>query len=672
MGLGIQADDGLYEGGGFSVAFFFLFVLFGSYVLLNIFLAIAVSSLDDAKEMKLIREKFHKDWDHERVLLRETVMAGTDNASGKSKPLANIRLNQRTDDDEEEAPWDAIALNYWSCLPSNHKIRKNLGDIAFDKNLFEPLILILILASSACLMFEDYVNDDAPINKDLEIVDYFFTAAFLIEMTMKMIALGVIFHPGSYLRDPWNVLDGVVVVGSVVNISLSLAGIKGVSAVKILRTLRVLRPLRTVKRLPGLKNVIMCMIVSAKKIGNILVIMFLFIFIFAAIGVQLFKGAFASCTDLTVRLEEDCVGTFLSYEDIDTAVVSIREWSNPDMNFDNIGNGFLTLFAVSTTEGWVDVLHSAQDSTQPGKGPILQTDRYEINVFFMIYMLIITFFMINIFVGYVVTTYIEEDNAHYAASGLDKNQRNCIEYVLAAKPVHQYQNIYRFQDKMVFLVEHRYFSNFITAAIIGNTVLLMMETDTMTPDYAAGLDYANYFFSGLFLVEALLKLMAYNPTVYLADGWNRLDFVIVVGSIVDVAITLTQGNGVNVTFLRLFRVVRVIKLVAKGEDIKRLLFTFLNSFKQLPSVALLIGLVFFVYSIVGMQFFAKVPLEDGTGIDVNNNFQTFPSAMLLLLRCSTGENWQLMMMTCRNADVPFAAGAVPYFLTFNILCSFMM
>lgn len=673
MGLGIKSEGGIQDNGWFAVLFFFLFVLFGSYVLLNIFLAIAVSSLDDAKEMKFLRDEFHAKWDAERPVIKGV----TDVPPPKSEHM-HITLRKEIESLDGDEDWSTPALSHWSCFPANFKLRRTLGDIAFDKHHFEPLILILILASSATLIFEDYVDDEAEINQDLIVVDYFFTLAFIIEMVMKMIALGVVFHPGSYLRDAWNVLDCIVVLGSTANIALHLAGVEGVSAIKILRTLRVLRPLRTVKRLPGLKNVMMCMVTSAKKIGNILVIMFLFIFIFAAIGVQLFKGAFASCSDATIRLENECIGNFVSYQDIDTVIVEEREWSNPDMNFDNIFNGMVTLFAVSTTEGWVDVLNAAKDSTEPGMGPRLQTDRYEIDVFFVVYMLIITFFMINIFVGYVVTTYVEEDNRHYADSGLNKNQRNCLSYIINVKPFRQFQNSYRFQDKWVRFVEHRHFNNFITVAIIGNTILLMMEADEIShvaeirDSYSNGLEIANYVFSTLFLMEAMFKVIAYNPTVYLDDGWNRLDFLIVVSSIADVAITLSAGSGVNVTFLRLFRVVRVIKLVAKGEDIRRLLFTFIMSFKQLPSVGLLIGLVFFIYAIVGMQFFAKVPLEDESGIDRNNNFQTFPMAMLLLFRCSTGENWQLMMMTCSNSDVSFADAAIPYFITFNILCGFMI
>ncbi|KAK2101419.1 Voltage-dependent L-type calcium channel subunit alpha-1C, partial [Saguinus oedipus] len=54
------------------------------------------------------------------------------------------------------------------------------------------------------------------------------------------------------------------------------------------------------------------------------------------------------------------------------------------------------------------------------------------------------------------------------------------------------------------------------------------------------------------------------------------------------------------------------------------------SFQALPYVALLIVMLFFIYAVIGMQVFGKIALNDTTEINRNNNFQTFPQAVLLL------------------------------------------
>ena len=58
---------------------------------------------------------------------------------------------------------------------------------------------------------------------------------------------------------------------------------------------------------------------------------------------------------------------------------------------------------------------------------------------------------------------------------------------------------------------------------------------------------------------------------------------------------------ISINFFRLFRVMRLVKLLSKGEGIRTLLWTFIKSFQALPWVAILIGLIFFIYGVVGMQ-----------------------------------------------------------------------
>ena len=115
--------------------------------------------------------------------------------------------------------------------------------------------------------------------------DYFFTTVFTLECSLKLISYGFLFHKGAFCRVPFNILDVVVVTVSLI----SIFGGSGIGFLKILRVLRVLRPLRAINRAKGLKKVVQCLIVSVKTIGNIVVVTLLLQFLFAVIGVQLFK-----------------------------------------------------------------------------------------------------------------------------------------------------------------------------------------------------------------------------------------------------------------------------------------------------------------------------------------------------------------------------------------------
>uniref|UniRef100_A0A672NYX1 Voltage-dependent L-type calcium channel subunit alpha-1C n=1 Tax=Sinocyclocheilus grahami TaxID=75366 RepID=A0A672NYX1_SINGR len=148
----------------------------------------------------------------------------------------------------------------------------------------------------------------------------------------------------------------------------------------------------------------------------------------------------------------------------------------------------------------------------------------------------------------------------------------------------------------------------------------------------------------------------------------------------------TEDNArISITFFRLFRVMRLVKLLSRGEGIRTLLWTFIKSFQALPYVALLIVMLFFIYAVIGMQMFGKIALRDNSQINRNNNFQTFPQAVLLLFRCATGEAWQEIMLACspnrpcekgsevnHNSEDCGSHFAIIYFVSFYMLCAFLI
>ena len=117
----------------------------------------------------------------------------------------------------------------------------------------------------------------------------------------------------------------------------------------------MLRPLRAINRAKGLKHVVQCVIVAVKTIGNIVLVTVLLLFMFAVIGVQLFKGKFWMCSDRSQFDEASCQGTFLVHKNgaIDgPKLVEQRHWTRNEFNYDNVLKAMLTLFVVATFEGW--------------------------------------------------------------------------------------------------------------------------------------------------------------------------------------------------------------------------------------------------------------------------------------------------------------------------------
>uniref|UniRef100_A0A673YCC3 Calcium voltage-gated channel subunit alpha1 E n=1 Tax=Salmo trutta TaxID=8032 RepID=A0A673YCC3_SALTR len=531
-------------------------------------------------------------------------------------------------------------------LSTSSRIRRACHYVV-NLRYFEMCILLVIAASSIALAAEDPVSATSDWNKVLRYFDYVFTGVFTFEMIIKMIDQGLILHDGSYFRDLWNILDFIVVVGALVAFALTnvLGNNKGrdIKTIKSLRVLRVLRPLKTIKRLPKLKAVFDCVVTSLKNVFNILIVYKLFMFIFAVIAVQLFKGKFFYCTDGSKDTEKDCQGFYINYEK-DKQEVKRREWRRHDFHYDNIVWALLTLFTVSTGEGWPQVLQHSVDVTEEDRGPS-QGNRMEMSIFYVIYFVVFPFFFVNIFVALIIITFQEQGDKMMEECSLEKNERACIDFAISAKPLTRYmpQNRQTFQYRLWHFVVSPSFEYTVLAMIALNTIVLMMKYYSAPPVYEAVLKHLNTAFTVLFSVECVLKIMAFGFLNYFRDTWNIFDFITVLGSITEIVVDL---QTFNMGFLKLFRAARLIKLLRQGYTIRILLWTFVQSFKALPYVCLLIAMLFFIYAIIGMQVFGNIRLDEETHINQHNNFKTFFGALMLLFRSATGESWQEIMLSC--------------------------
>uniref|UniRef100_A0A8C1SZ74 Calcium channel, voltage-dependent, R type, alpha 1E subunit b n=1 Tax=Cyprinus carpio TaxID=7962 RepID=A0A8C1SZ74_CYPCA len=536
---------------------------------------------------------------------------------------------------------------------STNPIRR-ICHYAVTLRYFEMTILLVIVASSIALAAEDPVCTNSERNRVLRYFDYVFTGVFTFEMIIKMIDQGLILHDGSYFRDLWNILDFIVVVGALIAFALTNNKGRDIKTIKSLRVLRVLRPLKTIKRLPKLKAVFDCVVTSLKNVFNILIVYKLFMFIFAVIAVQLFKGKFFYCTDASMGTQKEFC-------------VAVNKWSKNDFNY--------------------LVLQHSVDVTEENHGPS-RGNRMEMSIFYVIYFVVFPFFFVNIFVALIIITFQEQGDKMMEECNLEKNERACIDFVISAKPLTRYmpQNRQTLQYRLWHFVVSPSFEYTVLVMIALNTVVLMMKYHSAPAAYDIVLKHLNTAFTVLFSLECILKIFAFGFMNYFRDTWNIFDFITVLGSISEISV-----NTINMSFLKLFRAARLIKLLRQGYTIRILLWTFVQSFKALPYVCLLIAMLFFIYAIIGMQVFGNIKLNDESHINQHNNFKTFFGALMLLFRSATGESWQEIMLSClggkeceRDPSIPphFTSPdheggcgtefAYFYFVSFIFFSSFLM
>ncbi|XP_011743718.2 voltage-dependent L-type calcium channel subunit alpha-1C isoform X18 [Macaca nemestrina] len=753
---GIMAYGGPSFPGMLVCIYFIILFICGNYILLNVFLAIAVDNLADAESLTSAQKEEEEEKERKKLARtaspekkqemvekpaveeskEEKIELKSITADGESPPTTKINMDdlqpnenedkspypnpETTGEEDEEEPEMPVGprprplselhlkekavpmpeASAFFVFSSNNRFRLQCHRIVND-TIFTNLILFFILLSSISLAAEDPVQHTSFRNHILFYFDIVFTTIFTIEIALKMTAYGAFLHKGSFCRNYFNILDLLVVSVSLISFGIQSSAI---NVVKILRVLRVLRPLRAINRAKGLKHVVQCVFVAIRTIGNIVIVTTLLQFMFACIGVQLFKGKLYTCSDSSKQTEAECKGNYITYKDgeVDHPIIQPRSWENSKFDFDNVLAAMMALFTVSTFEGWPELLYRSIDSHTEDKGPIYNY-RVEISIFFIIYIIIIAFFMMNIFVGFVIVTFQEQGEQEYKNCELDKNQRQCVEYALKARPLRRYIPKNQHQYKVWYVVNSTYFEYLMFVLILLNTICLAMQHYGQSCLFKIAMNILNMLFTGLFTVEMILKLIAFKPKGYFSDPWNVFDFLIVIGSIIDVILSETnpaehtqcspsmnaeENSRISITFFRLFRVMRLVKLLSRGEGIRTLLWTFIKSFQALPYVALLIVMLFFIYAVIGMQVFGKIALNDTTEINRNNNFQTFPQAVLLLFRCATGEAWQDIMLACMpgkkcapesepgnstEGETPCGSSfAVFYFISFYMLCAFLI
>ncbi|XP_037664649.1 voltage-dependent T-type calcium channel subunit alpha-1G isoform X4 [Choloepus didactylus] len=572
-------------------------------------------------------------------------------------------------------PACCLERDSWSAyiFPPQSKFRLLCHRIITHK-MFDHVVLVIIFLNCITIAMERPKIDPHSAERIfLTLSNYIFTAVFLAEMTVKVVALGWCFGEQAYLRSSWNVLDGLLVLISVIDILVSLvsdSGTKILGMLRVLRLLRTLRPLRVISRAQGLKLVVETLMSSLKPIGNIVVICCAFFIIFGILGVQLFKGKFFVCQGEDTRNitnKSDC------------AKASYR-WVRHKYNFDNLGQALMSLFVLASKDGWVDIMYDGLDAVGVDQQPIMNHNPWML-LYFISFLLIVAFFVLNMFVGVVVENFHkcrqhqEEEEARQREEKrlrrLEKKRRNLmLDDVIASgssasavseaqcKPY--YSDYSRFRLLVHHLCTSHYLDLFITGVIGLNVVTMAMEHYQQPQVLDEALKICNYIFTVIFVLESVFKLVAFGFRRFFQDRWNQLDLAIVLLSIMGITLEEIEVNAslpINPTIIRIMRVLRiarVLKLLKMAVGMRALLDTVMQALPQVGNLGLLFMLLFFIFAALGVELFGDLECDEThpcEGLGRHATFRNFGMAFLTLFRVSTGDNWNgIMKDTLRDCD----------------------
>uniref|UniRef100_A0A803XRE7 Voltage-dependent T-type calcium channel subunit alpha n=1 Tax=Meleagris gallopavo TaxID=9103 RepID=A0A803XRE7_MELGA len=522
--------------------------------------------------------------------------------------------------------------------------------------LFDYVVLAFIFLNCITIALErPQIEHRSTERIFLTVSNYIFTAIFVAEMTLKVVSLGLYFGDQAYLRSSWNVLDGFLVFVSLIDIVVSVAsagGAKILGVLRVLRLLRTLRPLRVISRAPGLKLVVETLISSLKPIGNIVLICCAFFIIFGILGVQLFKGKFYHCLGVDIRNitnRSDCVAA--NYK-----------WVHHKYNFDNLGQALMSLFVLASKDGWVNIMYNGLDAVAVDQQPVTNNNPWML-LYFISFLLIVSFFVLNMFVGVVVENFHkcrQHQEAEEARRREEKRLRRLEKKRRKAQRLPYYATYCPIRLLIHSVCTSHYLDIFITFIICLNVVTMSLEHYNQPVSLETALKYCNYLFTTVFVLEAVLKLVAFGLRRFFKDRWNQLDLAIVLLSVMGITLEEIEINAalpINPTIIRIMRVLRiarVLKLLKMATGMRALLDTVVQALPQVGNLGLLFMLLFFIYAALGVELFGKLVCNDENpceGMSRHATFENFGMAFLTLFQVSTGDNWNgIMKDTLRDCS----------------------
>jgi len=294
--------------------------------------------------------------------------------------------------------------------------------------LFDLFILTVVLINSLLLAMDNPTDDVPAISTG---VDNLLLGIYTAEAVLKIAGMGFLFNTSSYLRDPWNIMDFVIVVTAYIPIIFVSGGVN----LQAFRALRVLRPLRTISNIKALKVIVLTLLAAIGPLLETIFILFFMIMIFAIAGLQLFQGllkkrcialptgiAAVSETDgddainneVFCTLDSDCT-------DYDGVLhICAKMIANPNWNitnFDNLPASILMVFQSITKEGWSSIMAMLEKTFS--FAPLVV-------IYFIVLLIICSFFLLSLTLAVIKAEFtsksMEEDGKKKKIKGAESYQ----------------------------------------------------------------------------------------------------------------------------------------------------------------------------------------------------------------------------------------------------------
>lgn len=382
-------------------------------------------------------------------------------------------------------------------------------------------------------------------NPALQVAEYIFVIFMSLELALKILADGLFFTPKAYIKDVASALDVFIYVVSTTFLIWMPTHVPANSWPQLLMILRCVRPLRIFTLVPHMRKVVYELCRGFKEILLVSTLLILLMFVFASYGVQMYGGRLARCNDPTITKREDCVGVFMRRVFVTKMKLTLgknesypsmlvpRVWANPRrFNFDNIGDAMLTLFEVLSFKGWLDV----RDVLIKAVGPFHA-------IYIHIYIFLGCMIGLTLFVGVVIANYSE--NKGTALLTVDQRRWCDLKKRLKiAQPLHlpPRPDGRKFRAFVYDITQHIVFKRCIAVVVLINSMLLSI-TWIKDETHTERLVIISVCLTFVFVIEVIMKNIAFTPRGYWQSRRNRYDLMVTVAGVVWIFLHTTLRVG---------------------------------------------------------------------------------------------------------------------------------
>uniref|UniRef100_A0AAZ3P2T6 Sodium channel protein n=1 Tax=Oncorhynchus tshawytscha TaxID=74940 RepID=A0AAZ3P2T6_ONCTS len=505
--------------------------------------------------------------------------------------------------------WYEFAHKYliWESSPHWLQLKALVKVMVMDPFL-DLAITICIVLNTLFMAMEHYPMTDE-FNGMLSIGNLVFSGIFTAEMVLKIIAL----DPYYYFQQGWNIFDSIIVC-----LSLMELGLSDVEGLSVLRSFRLLRVFKLAKSWPTLNTLIKIIGNSVGALGNLTLVLAIIVFIFAVVGMQLFGKNYQDCV---CKISKDC---------------TLPRWHMKDFF-----HSFLIVFRVLCGE-WIETMW---DCMEVAGQPLCL-------LVFMQVMVIGNLVVLNLFLALLLSSFSSDNLSAPDDDGEMNNLQIAIGRIksgmgwLRSQVGHLILNSYslkpgeeedeffslsppvcvrhfqccdiqtteglgqawwRLRKTCFQIVEHSWFESFIIFMILLSSGALAFEDIYIEQRKVIKmvLEYADKIFTYIFILEMLLKWIAYGFKKYFTNYWCWLDFLIVDVSLVSlVANMLGYSDFAAIKSLRTLRALRPLRALSRFEGMRVVVNALIGAIPSIMNVLLVCLIFWLIFSIMGVNLFA--------------------------------------------------------------------